>query len=327
MVLCISFSTMAGNRPFNRLERLYHSNPTKCLKVSKRYIKYLPDNPVAYYFASMVYRDKSKTHLETKTRYMMMSKSIGYAMKFENFEDLDLENKIRWEAYLDELRDATDLLVDVLGGTELANLGDRLAIKHQKMTDNRNEIVLIADNGNVTGSGSLEESTQNDETAEEPNNSDSKGYFGLASGRENTPSFNEAKELELLELINEERKALFMSPLKLEGDLNRAARYHAFDMASQDYFYVDSYDRVNGELVQVAYAMTRNAQFRPKSKITSQNIACGSENASDAFSQWLMYDDQYDVLFDESSKKVGIGICYDPTSTHGYYWVLITTRK
>ena len=104
IVLSISFTTMADNWPHKRLDRLYESNPSKCLAVSKRYIKFLPDNPVAYYYASMVYRDKSKTHLENKTRYMMMSKSIGYAMKFENFEDMDLENKLKWEGYLEELK-------------------------------------------------------------------------------------------------------------------------------------------------------------------------------------------------------------------------------
>lgn len=324
---------MAGNhRPYNRLERLYGTNPTKCLKVSKRYIKFLPDNPVAYYFASIVYRDKSKKHLEIKTRYMMMSKSIGYAMKFENFEDLDLELKIKWEGYLDELRVATGLLIEDLEQTQYGNLGDRLAIKHEKMIDNRDEILVAAGGTSGTHVPSLSASTSEDEEQAEastpsPESAENLGYYGLASGRENAVSFNKASEQELLNLINEERKALFMSPLKLEEDLSRAARYHAHDMATQDYFYADSYDRVDGDLVLVADAKARIGQFHPEKHINSQNIANGVSDAQGALTQWMTYDEQYDVLYDESSRKVGIGICYDSNSTYGYYWVLVTAKR
>lgn len=83
-IICISFTTVAADRPYNRLDRLHNSDPSRCLKVSKRYIKYLPDNAVPYYFDSIVYRDKANAHPSIKTRYLMISKSKGYAMKFQN---------------------------------------------------------------------------------------------------------------------------------------------------------------------------------------------------------------------------------------------------
>ena len=82
-IICVSFTTVEVVRPYNRLDRLHNSDPSRCLKVSKRYIKYLPDNAVPYYFDSIVYR-KANAHSSIKTRYLMISKSKGYAMKFQN---------------------------------------------------------------------------------------------------------------------------------------------------------------------------------------------------------------------------------------------------
>ena len=118
-----------------------------------------------------------------------------------------------------------------------------------------------------------------------------------------------------------------MTPLKWKEDLGRAARYHAYDMATQDYFYSDSYDRIDGELVLVADEKLRNSQFHPRKHLNAQNIASGSINAIETYNQWLKYDKEYDVLFDEESKKVGIGVFYDLSSTRGYYWVLVTSKK
>ena len=231
-----------------------------------------------------------------------------------------------------ELAEDTDALISELDNIDLANLGDRLAIKHQKMVDNRDEIILIADNSGLppvsypVSSGS-QASAPTEEGAVEPDNSEKKGYYGLAHGREMTPSYNKIQESLLLDLINEEREALFMQPLKWEEDLARAARYHAHDMASQDYFLPETYDRIDGNLVEIADAETRNAQFYDKNKINDMNMASSSINADATFNQWLTFDEQYDVLFDESSKKVGIGLAYDPESSCGYYWVLITAKR
>ncbi|NRA13158.1 MAG: hypothetical protein HRT57_14510, partial [Crocinitomicaceae bacterium] len=188
VVLCICFATTAGDWPYSRLERLYITNPTKCLRISKRYIKYLPDNAIPYYFASIVYRDKSQTHGEMKTRYMMMMKSIGYAMKFENFDEIDIEIKVGYESYIEELETDTDLLIGEIEQTELARFGGRLANKHRKLIDNRELILLVAGGGSDTHiivPGSDEpEATALVETAAD--NSDSQesgmpGYFGLAT--------------------------------------------------------------------------------------------------------------------------------------------------
>ena len=334
VVLCISFATTAGNnRVYKRLDRLYNSNQTKCLKIAKRYIKYFPDTPASYYFASIVYRNKSKVHFELKTRYMMMSKAIGYAMKFEDFENINLETKINWEGYLVELRLNTDNLINEMEVTDLACYGERLALKHEKMVDNRSDIILIASNTNgppifISTESQNESPSDAAFSSSEPEVvSTDQGYFGLATGKEIAPFYNKMQEEQLLDLINEQRKELFMSPLKLENMLTKAARYHAYDMATQNYLRKDSHDPINGNLVQVASTEERIGQFYPKNHFLAQNIAGGTKNAIETLNDWMEYDDEYDALFDETSKKVGIGIYYNPSSKFKYYWVLITAKK
>jgi uncharacterized protein YkwD len=294
-----------------------------------------PDKPSPYYFASLVYREKSKTHLEMKTRYMMMMKSIGYAMKLENLEDHDLEIKVNWEDYLDDLQIATVDLIGELGETELANFGERLSIKHQKMEDNR-EVILVVSNDNNAGqvtipaeeeTEALTASIEEESSMPSVDNYSDKGYFGLAHGNETPQSFNRIQEQELLRLINEEREQLFMSDLKVDNNLYRAALYHAHDMASQDYFFHDSFDRINGELIFIADTDKRVGQFSSSRNKFAQNIAGGNLNAHLVFQQWLSSEEASEILFNESAKKVGIGLCYDPESTHGYYWVLVTSSK
>jgi uncharacterized protein YkwD len=266
---------------------------------------------------------------------MMMSKSIGYAMKFEDFEDLDLETMVNWEAYLDQLQLDTDSLIKEMEITELACYGERLTLKHEKMVESRYDIILVAagDDGpsiipSVEGGNEETDNGADSTSSSEPSViSTEKGYFGLATGKEVAPSYNKIQEAQLLELINKERKALLMSPLKMEHSLTRAARYHAYDMATQNYLRHDSHDNINGNLVQVALTEARIGQFHPKKHFLAQNIAGGNKNAMETLDDWMQYDDEYDVLFDESSKKVGIGIYYDPTSAFGYYWVLVTAKK
>ncbi len=339
VVLSLSLVSMAKtDRAYKRLDRLYHSNQWKCLKISKRYIKYLPDRAAPYYYASIVYRNKSKTHGNMKTRYMMMSKSIGYAMKFEKFEDLDLQTKVNWEGYLEELRLDTDSLIREMETTDLAQYGERLKLKHYKMVESREDIVLITVGTDgppvippVVNPNENEQpetsSNQEEENAKPNSNAVVEGFFGLASGREVAPSYNKIQEQELLRLINEQRQELFLPPLRFELSLTRAARYHAYDMAKQNYLRQDSFDPKDGDLVRVSGVEERVGQFHPQKHFKGQNISGGTINAEDTFNDWIQYDEQSDVLFDEDSKKVGIGIYHDPNSEFKYYWVLVTAKR
>lgn len=237
VVLLISFVSTAGNLRYNRLARIYHSNESRCLKVSKRIMKTQTDAPEPYYFASAVYRKKSKKHSNLKTRYTMMSKSIGYAMKFEDYADIDLLTKVNWNGYLEGLLYDIGALVQEMESTDLAQYGDRLEVKHQKMIARRGELILVAATTHgptLTPVGNNESTPVQDNTvvvsnpssepvvepitAPEPEPVDEvetgKGYFGMPTGQEVAPSYNTIQERELLDLINAEREAMFMQPLK-----------------------------------------------------------------------------------------------------------------
>ena len=148
--------------------------------------------------------------------------------------------------------------------------------------------------------------------------------FGMPSGNENVHSSNLAEEQALLLLINKERQKLGMEPLIWEEKLAKAARYHAFDLASQKYFDHNTYDRVNGELVKVGGTFTRIGRFYNASSLNSENIAAGSEAAYGTYIQWFDSKGHYNNMFNKQSKKVGIGFYYDENAPLKFYWVFCT---
>lgn len=326
IMLVMSFASMAGNFTYNRLHRLYEQDPWKCVRVSERYMSRTPDKASPYYFASAVYREKSKKHGEIKTRYMMMSKSLRYATKFEELEDLDLMTRVNWGAYVLLLREDADALIMELDSNDLSGLSESLGKKNEHLAYLHNAILIVDVEPSVSTTVVADNVTvTNEQVAIE--NHESAGYFGLASGNEVAPSYNKIQEQELLKLINEERKELFMSPLKWDESLARAARYHATDMAQQDYFMHESYDRIDGQLVEISDAETRIRRFEDKDRVYAENIAAGSMTAKSALLKWIGNDADYDVMFDESNRSVGIGIAYDPNSAYGYYWVLVVSGR
>jgi uncharacterized protein YkwD len=117
-----------------------------------------------------------------------------------------------------------------------------------------------------------------------------------------------------------------MDTLVWNDDLARACRYHANDMAAQDYFTHDSQDLVNGKTVSVGDAFERIGKFYSKTFVNSENIAAGSSDAAGTYDQWYNSPGHYDNMFNRSSKKAAIGMAKDPESPWGYYWVFCTAE-
>lgn len=322
IALSASLSTFAGDRAYNRLLRLFGEDQWKCLRLSKKYINRLPEKSAPYYFASAVYMEKSQTHGQIKTRYMMMSKSLRYATKFEELGNLDMMSRVNWGAYVLELQKETNDLIRDLDSHDLSNLGNRLDNKCDHLVYLRNSVTI--DKGAVLSLDTI--SAHNEQASSIPESTDV-GYFGLASGNEVAPSANKIQEQKLMELINQERKEQVMSPVKWDESLARAARYHANDMAKQDYLSNDSYDRIDDQLVFVIEASTRIDQFHSKNRVYDQSITAGALSAESALLEWIGDEDAYDNIFNEENKSVGIGIAHDPNSTYGYYWVIVVSRK
>lgn len=321
----VSLAASAGDWTYNRLERLHESDPWKCVDLSKKIMKRSPDKASPFYFASSVYKEKQKKHGQIKSRYMMMSKALRYATQFEELENLDMMSRVNWGAYVLQLRDDTDALILDLDSSDLSDLAENLDEKCDHLLLLHNKILIIEDSDAGFSSSPIAEN--NSEEIETPTNHESAGYFGLASGNEVAPSANKIQEQKLMDFINAERTELFMKELKWDNDLARAARYHANDMAGQDYTMNDSYDRVDGQLVFIADASERIGQFQSKSNVYQQDIAAGTLTAEATYLKWIGNDAAYNMLFNEENRAVGIGLAHDPNSPYGYYWVIVLGEK
>ena len=117
-----------------------------------------------------------------------------------------------------------------------------------------------------------------------------------------------------------------MQPLIWEEDLARAARYHAYDLATQNYFDHNSYDRINGNLIEVGNTFTRIKKFYNETFVNSENIAAGNESAEGTYLQWYNSPGHYKNMFNKKSSKVGIGVFKSSESSYGYYWVFCTAE-
>ncbi len=321
----ISMAATAADWTYNRLNRLYETDQWRCVHVSQRIMKRAPEKSSPFYFAAAVYNEKQKSHGAIKTRYMMMSKSLRYATKFEELSDLDLMSTINWGAYVLKLRTDTDALMLDLDESDLSQLAKKLDAKCDNLLLLHKKVIIVEDPNAGLASTDIPENEEIEN--ETPENHEGAGYFGLASGNEVAPSANKIQEQKLMEMINEERSALFMKELKWNNDLARAARYHANDMAGQEYTMNESYDRIDGQLVFIADAQERISQFQKKKNIYQQDISAGTSSAENTYLKWIGSDAAYDMLFNEENRSVGIGLAHDPNSPYEYYWVIVLGEK
>lgn len=144
---------------------------------------------------------------------------------------------------------------------------------------------------------------------------------GLPTGQENIQPSSLEEEMSFLRIINRSRKDKGLHPLKICKDLSRAARYHSYDMATQNYFSHTSYDRDGkcGNLEKVGSFSDRCRKFKGAS-LLGENIAAGNYSAQATFKQWYTSPGHYKNMFHERYTYIGIGMIKVPNSTHTYYW-------
>ena len=296
---------------YNRLTKLYNKDQKKCLEAAKRYIDYFPNESSSYFYASKIYFDKSKNARTNRLEYSLLKKTISYGLKFEKMDTDNLAEKVNWNSIKEEIKEKVYALSEKLSKEEQQSLSSSLVVSFSKLEGNKiiNESVLAS----------------NEEVEIKHNNNVNRGLlFGLPNGNENIKSSNPEGEQKLLSLINAEREKLGMKPLIWDDQLARAARYHAYDLASQDYFDHNSYDRVDGKLVKVGGTFTRIGRFYKESSVNSENIAAGSKTAEGTYDQWYTSSGHYDNMFNKRSQKVGIGVSYNENSPLKFYWVFCT---
>lgn len=334
LVLSMTIPSLANDKLFKKLNKIYQNDPDKCLEVSKLYIKKFPKETEPYYFLTIVNKDKYMATSSLSNQFGLMGQVLFYASVFDVRGNLGIKEKVSWLSTRKIIESEAQVLIKEL----ILNNHNEKSIKIAKKLHNLNsefpEVPLEISPKNVEPI-TVNVTKNNVEKEIEIANLDNytvatsaglKLFFGKPTGTEKIEIFNANAEKELLKIINEARVSKGLKPLIFDENLANAARYHAYDMASQSYFEHDSYDRVNNQLKKVAGTFERIKSFYGDSFVNSENIAAGSATAQGTYKQWYTSPGHNQNMFNATSKKVGIGLVYLPNSTYGYYWVFCTAQ-
>jgi uncharacterized protein YkwD len=292
---------------YARLDRLYQSNMERCRKVALKKVRDKELDEVSYLFLSKIHYNRALNAPSKREVYRNLNRSLSYGYRVHRYAQLDKILK-EWAKLYGEL--------DTLAQSFLAD--ESISHTYYSSIERKTEKLgmIILDEETASESEAIPTVLTKDVA--------NKTYFGLPSGAENIPMLFEGEEQEMLRIINQARKAKGLNTLEWDKDLSRAARYHAFDMATQHYFSHATHDRINGKLEMVDGAFKRIRKFYTTGFVNSENIAAGNKTAEATYKQWYNSKGHYENMFRASSKKVGIGVYYDPESPYGYYWVFCT---
>lgn len=150
-----------------------------------------------------------------------------------------------------------------------------------------------------------------------PNLVDVKSPEFIGCGGINVPVVNAAYELEVVFLVNQERAKAGLPPLKRSIELEEASRYHAADLAQDNYFEHDSYDRAGDELVFVCSTWDRIQTYYPSP--SAENIAGGYATPSSVMNGWMNSSGHRNNILSAYSWEIGVG--YYQGGGYGSYWV------
>ena len=131
---------------------------------------------------------------------------------------------------------------------------------------------------------------------------------------------NSQYEARLVELVNTERTSRGLPPLKRITQLDDASRYHAKDMADDNYFQHDSYDLSGSNLVKVCAWSSRISSYYPGWSNLAENIAAGYSSPESVMSGWMSSDGHRANILRESSWEIGVGY-YEGGGSYYRYWV------
>ena len=147
------------------------------------------------------------------------------------------------------------------------------------------------------------------------------GFVGCATGNEKVVAINTELEQEVLRLVNIERKKENLAPLEWSDELAYSARYHAKDMAFDNYFKHDSYDRKNGKLEVVCETFERVQIFFKSGFACAENISAGRSTAEATVEGWMNSPGHKANILDKSSKYLGVGYYMKEGSDWTHYCV------
>jgi len=128
-------------------------------------------------------------------------------------------------------------------------------------------------------------------------------------------------ERQVIELVNQERRANGLPPLKHEPSLTDAARWYAKDMMDDDYFGPghDTYDRSGGSLVRVCDWSARIGAFYTGGDALGENIADDYSSPREAVTGWMRSSGHRANILNGDYRETGVG--YRAGPSHGHRWV------
>lgn len=151
----------------------------------------------------------------------------------------------------------------------------------------------------------------------------SQDFKGTPTGNEKVSSSKESFEQKLLTLVNQERAKRRRKPLVLNESLTYAARYHAMDMAVDNYFDHETKDQRNNGSHQKICSVFERMNYFVKNDIfaRAENIAVGEQSPEQVMRDWMSSKGHRNNILDKDTKYIGLAYIYVEGSQWGGYWV------
>ncbi len=319
--LLVSADSFADERLFNRLQKRFDKDSAKAISYTKKMKKKHSREPDTYYYLAQISFQKFNLAPNLIRKYSSLNSAASNSYKVKKYG----RNSPYLSPYFDSLtRKLSTALVayrDTFLNHEDLDKSERMAYQYHRLT------------GNYLPT--LEEIEEKKEAElklkklalQVPRVIDGK-YYGLPSGKEDLRSIDPNAEREVVKILNAARIAKGLKPLTWDYSLAKSARYHANDMASQNYFSHSTKDSINGELIEIAGAFKRIRKFYTCCGFANgENIAAGSGDPKDTYSQWFTSQGHHDIMFKANTTRVAVGVAYNPHSAYQYYWVMCTARN
>jgi uncharacterized protein YkwD len=147
-------------------------------------------------------------------------------------------------------------------------------------------------------------------------------YVAAFSGctAEPAPVVNGEFEAQVAQLVNVERAKNNLPPLKLLSSLTAAARYHAMDMAVDNYFNHSSMDSAGGELKVVCGTFDRISLWYKGWNGAAENIAAGFSSPQQVMDGWMSSAGHRANILNPDYTEFGVGY-YSGSGQFPAYWV------
>ena len=322
LIVETSFNTGPFNGSFDRFQKLYNEDKEKCFLLAKSRVDNNTTNLAPYYFLLKIELEKlddlgylpnlhHNQYVPSLLRMIDYTNNIyGLASKDKYINEQLYE--VNCFAILGELNEQLKRGILHLNREGKNEIKDKI----EKKCDNFFKIEIISQDKHTTRSNVWEDPRISTSVS---NTKVTKFYNGEPTGNEDIPSSDISVELEFLQILNGARVERGLNPLIINQDLCRAARYHSYDMGSQNYTGHATQDRLNNgaKLIEVCGTFTRIWKFGACSR---ENLAMGMSTALRAYEVWYDSPGHNKNMFAPGNKEIGIGFIKVPGSKYTYYW-------